>query len=97
MANTTDDNAGMDFRLPVELKQLIEEAAALRGQAPGDFAVSTLMENAQRVIHQHRVTELTNRDRDIFLALLDDENPHPSDAVMTSAESYKDWVRRNEE
>lgn len=93
MSNVSDNNSGIDFRLPAELKHVVEQAAALRGQSLDDFAVSTVVENAQRVILQHQVTELSNRDRDIFLALLDNDSSEPSDALLASAESYKEWSR----
>lgn len=96
MSNVSDNNPGIDFHLPAELKHVVEQAAALRGQSLDDFAVSTVVENAQRVILQHQVTELSNRDRDIFRALLDDDSSEPTEALMASAESYKEWVRRNE-
>lgn len=92
MSNIADNSSGIDFRLPAELKDVVERAAALRGQSLGDFAVSTVVENAHRVIQQHHVTELSDRDRDLFLALLDD-NAEPSGALMASAEIYKEWLR----
>ena len=97
MANASDVSFQIEFRLPVNLKQLVEEAAVLRGQSLGDFALSTVLENAQRVIQQHRVPTLTERDRDIFLGLLDDESLQPSDALIESAELYKQWMHRNEQ
>jgi uncharacterized protein (DUF1778 family) len=96
MSNISDNNAAIDFRLPAEVKHVVEQAAALRGQSLDDFAVSTIVENAQRVILQHQVTELSNRDRDIFLTLLDNDSSEPTEALLASAESYKEWVRRNE-
>jgi uncharacterized protein (DUF1778 family) len=94
MANVTD-NVGIDFHLPAELKQMVEQAAALRGQSVTEFAVATVADSAQRVIQQHQVTELSNRDRDMFLAMLDDENAQPSAALLASTERYKEWLRRN--
>ena len=95
MANLTD-NAGIDFHLPAELKPMVEQAAALRGQSVSEFAVATVADNAQRVIQQSHVTELSNRDRDLFLAMLDDESARPSDALLESAERYKELSRRDE-
>lgn len=88
------DNARIDFIVPAELRQMVEQAAALRGQTVTEFAVATLADSAQRVIQQHQVTDLSNRDRDIFLAMLDDDNSQPSEALMASAQAYKDWVSR---
>lgn len=95
MANLTD-NAGIDFHLPAELKPMVEQAAALRGQSVSEFALATVADNAQRVVQQYHVTELSDRDRDLLLAVLDDESAQPSDALVASAERYKKWARPNE-
>lgn len=95
MANVTND-PGIDFHLPAELKTIVEQAAALRGQSVTEFALATVADNAQRVVQQYHVTELSSRDRDLFLAMLDDENAQPSDALVASAERYKKWARHNE-
>ena len=85
-------DARLNFRLPSELKQTIEEAAAYLGQSVSDFAVSTLVDRAQRVIQEHNVTRLSNRDRDIFLAMLNDEDAEPNQALKAAAEQYKDEI-----
>ncbi|MGH7194238.1 MAG: DUF1778 domain-containing protein [Candidatus Saccharimonadales bacterium] len=95
MANVTD-KARIEFHLPAELKPMVEQAAALRGQSVSEFALATVADNAQRVVQQYHVTNLSNRDRDLFLAMLDDENAQPSDALVASAERYKKWARHNE-
>jgi uncharacterized protein (DUF1778 family) len=47
---------------------------------------------ARDVIGQHDATVLSNRDRDIFLALLDDANPNK--ALSDAAERYKKHLGR---
>ena len=86
-AQTND--ARLNFRLSAELKQTIEEAAARTGQTVSDFAVSTLVETARRVIEQENITRLSKRDRDVFLALLDDDNARPNRALLAAARRYK--------
>ncbi len=83
------NDARLNFRLPADLKQTIEEAAARLGQSVTDFAVSTLAQTAQRVIEQGNVTRLSKRDRDIFLALLDDEGGRPNKALLAAGRRYK--------
>ena len=90
MAN---ESSGID--LPAELMPIVEQAAALRGQSVSEFAVATLADNAERVIQQHQITKLSNRDRDIFLAMLDDEHAEPNAALLASVQSYKDWLTRS--
>ncbi len=82
-------DARLNFRLPTDLKKVIEEAAATLGQSVSDFAVSTLVRQARTVIEQRNVTVLSNRDRDRFIALLDDAEARPNPALLKAAKRYK--------
>jgi uncharacterized protein (DUF1778 family) len=63
-------SVGLSVRLPSELKNVIEQAAASLGLSVNDFAVAALVQAARSALHQQRVTELSERDRDVFVALL---------------------------
>jgi len=82
-------DARLNFRLPADLKEVIEEAAATLGQSVSDFAVSTLVRQARTVIEQRNVTVLGDRDRDRFIALLDDAEARPNPALLKAAKRYK--------
>ena len=82
-------DARLNFRLPADLKEVIEEAAASLGQSVSDFAVSTLVQQARSVIEQQHITTLSNRDRDRFIALLDDAEARPNAALVKAAKRYK--------
>lgn len=82
-------DARLNFRLPADLKDVIEEAAACLGQSVSDFAVSTLVQQARSVVEQRNVTELSDRDRDRFRALLDDAEARPNAALVKAAKRYK--------
>jgi uncharacterized protein (DUF1778 family) len=82
-------DARLNFRLPGKLKQLIEQAAAQSGQTVSEFAVSALVQSAYAVMQQYDRTALTNRDRDVFIAMLDDIDTQPNAALTTAAEKYK--------
>ena len=91
MASDTDKNdARLNFRLPTEIKATIEEAAACLGQSVSDFAVSTLAQTARQVIQDREVTRLSQRDRDRFLALLDDTDIEPNAALIKAVKRYKE-------
>ncbi|HUT94800.1 MAG TPA: DUF1778 domain-containing protein [Thermoguttaceae bacterium] len=90
MASDAKNDARLNFRLPSELKQTIQQAAAHLGQSVNDFAVSTLVETARRVIEQHHVTRLSNRDRDLFISLMDDASAEPNLALVAAAEEYNE-------
>jgi len=81
-------DARLNFRLPSDLKEVIEEAAASLGQSVSDFAVSTLVQQARSVIEQRNVTMLRNRDRDRFIDLLD-ADARPNAALTNAAKRYK--------
>lgn len=78
----------LDFRLSSEAKRVIEQAAALSGQTVKQFAVSTLVQSAEEVLERRRTIHLSNRDRDLFLALLDSDEG-PNEALREAAERFK--------
>jgi len=82
-------DARLNFRLPSDLKEVIEEAAASLGQSVSDFAVSTLVQQARSLIEQRNVTMLSDRDRDRFIALLDDADRRPNAALVRASKRYK--------
>jgi uncharacterized protein (DUF1778 family) len=84
----TRNDARLNFRLSSELKREIEEAADQLGQSVTDFAVSTLVRTARIVAQEQFVTQLSNRDRDRFTALLDDADAQPNDALQAAARTY---------
>ncbi len=89
MSTDARSDARLNFRLPNELKQFIEQAAGHLGQTVSEFAVSTLVRTAHEVIEQHDRTELSHRDRDIFLSMLEDADAEPNEALAAAAEKYK--------
>jgi uncharacterized protein (DUF1778 family) len=78
----------LDIRLNPDTKELIQEAAMLSNQTVTQFVVSTLAENASRVVAEHARAALSDRDRDLFLQLLDDAPP-PNQALRNAAKSYR--------
>lgn len=88
MATREKNNARLDFRLNRQLKELIDQAASLMGQSVSDFAISTLVEKARRIVRENSTTILSDHDRDIFLAMLDSD-ARPSEALKRAAKRYK--------
>jgi uncharacterized protein (DUF1778 family) len=89
MSAPTKNDARLNFRLRADLKTVIEEAAAALGQSVSDFAVSTLVQTARSVLQGESTSELTNRDRDFFIALLDDTHAKPNKSLREAAKRYK--------
>ena len=81
-------DARLDFRLNRQVKEVIEQAAAVSGQSVSDFAVSALYRTAKEVLEREQTTRLFNRDRDLFLAGLDSD-AKPNEALRRAARRYK--------
>ncbi len=68
-------------------KALVEEAASSLGQTVASFMLSTVLERANEVLLS-RVRVLGDRDRDVLLRALDDEEP-PRSLVRAFASRKK--------
>lgn len=90
---TQEALAQINFRLPSEMKKLVERAAIASGQSLQDFAMQTLLRRANEVLEHQQERVLTDRDRDLFLALLDSD-AGPNDALRTAAEDYKSYLNQ---
>jgi uncharacterized protein (DUF1778 family) len=89
---TAKSDARINFRLSNDLKKTIEDAAAEMGQSVSDFAISTLVQTARRILNDQQVTRLSKRDREVFAAMLDNHRSQPSDALVKAAKRYKKQV-----
>ena len=78
----------LDFRLQSEHKALIERAASVHGQTVTQFAIATLVKAAHESIQQVSLTELSIRDRDVFLKMLDSD-AEPNAALKKAAKRYR--------
>lgn len=79
----TTQTARLDLRMDQERKRLIETAASLLGQSVSAFTVSSAIRQASEVVEQFGMLTLTHRDRDAFLAALD--NPTKPNARLKKA------------
>jgi uncharacterized protein (DUF1778 family) len=93
MATTVRNEARLNLRLRSNLKQVIEQAAEELGQSVSDFAVAAIVQAARQVIQQRNATDLSNRDRDRLLALLEDADAKPNKALRRAAQKYKQRVK----
>jgi uncharacterized protein (DUF1778 family) len=89
---TSNSDARINFRLSSDLKKTIEDAAAEMGQSISDFAISTLVQSARKILQEQQVTRLSERDRERFVALLDDQSTKPNEALVKAAKRYKKQV-----
>ena len=89
MTTSIQNDALADLHLPGDLTAIVERAASHLGQTVGEFAAAALVRTAHEVIEQHERTLLSNRDRDIFLALLEDADAEPNEALRAAADQYR--------
>lgn len=87
----TNQAARLNFRLPDEIKKRIENAALVSGVTVTDFAISALAQTAEKVLEEHHTRTLSNRDRDVFLKLLESP-PKPNEALKKAVKEYKKRV-----
>jgi uncharacterized protein (DUF1778 family) len=81
-------DARLNIRIRPDIKDRIEKAASISGKTMTDFAVSALSETADEILDHYHVTELSNRDRDIFLNILDQKSK-PNDLLVRAAKTHK--------
>lgn len=82
------DVARLNFRLPAKIKKRVEDAAVLSGVTVSDFAVAALVSSADAVLRQREERKMSDRDRDLFLALVE-APPKPNKALKKAAQKYK--------
>lgn len=94
MATTVIRNSkseNIHFRVSSNEKEIIEKAVVVSGQSLTDFATSSLLNSAHKILEREYVTTLSNRDRDRLLALLDaDEDPN--EALRQAAEIHNQLI-----
>lgn len=91
MAELESTISRLNFRLPVELKEKIERAAVVSGVAVTDFAITALVSSAEDVLEKHQNRVLSDRDRDIFLAMIENP-PKPNETLEKAVREYKKRV-----
>ena len=89
--NTLNGVARFNFRLPADIKERIEKAAIVSGLTVTDFAINALASTADEVLDKHRNRILSDRDRDIFLDMLENP-PEPNEALLAAVQEYRKRV-----
>lgn len=74
--------------IPIETFNALGELAQQNGKSPTDF-VREMIE--QEVLEQPARHKLSDRDRDLFLALLD-ADAEPNDALRNACETHKQLI-----
>lgn len=77
----------IDLRVTAEQKELLEKAASLNGLSLSSFVLSNSLEAAQEKIACHNELVLSDRDRDLFLSLIENP-PEPCEALKSAMKEY---------
>lgn len=80
-------DARLNIRLRPDIKERIERAANLSGKSLTDFAVNALSETADGVLEHHEAATLSDRDREIFLRVLD-ERAKPNEMLLRTRKTH---------
>ena len=95
MAATTVHRSRVSARIPVQVQETLELAAAMVGATVNQFMVQTALREAERIIEQERVIRFSARDAEAFIQAL--ENPPPPNAKLKAAlQLYQDAKRDDE-
>jgi uncharacterized protein (DUF1778 family) len=88
-------SGSLEFQIPLtaDQRKLVGAAASLAGQPVAVFAASAVLETARREVDGRRGIRLSNRDRDCFLAPLDDP-PQPGPRLTRAAQQHGEHIVR---
>lgn len=78
----------IDVRVRPEQKELLERAASIKGMSLSAYLLSNSLEKAKVEIEKHQKLVLSDRDRDLFIALMS-EPPKPNQALKEAMAKYQ--------
>lgn len=87
--NQNVEESRIDLRLNQEQKKTLEKAAALMGMSVSSYVLSQSLAAANKDLATHETLVLSDRDRDIFLSLLENP-PEPSERLKSAMQKYQD-------
>lgn len=96
MASPSSSTARLTARIPENVREVIEEAAALRGATVNQFLVQAAIEQARRVLDEERLIRLSARDAKAFLRAVA-EPPEPNEAMKRAARRHAELLGRAED
>ncbi len=94
MPTTEQTISRLNFRLPFEVKEKVERAATVAGVTVTDFAINALVNSAEEILNKHQTRTLSDRDRDLFLAMLDN-NQKPNEALKKAVKAHKKLITKD--
>ena len=86
-------SARLEARLSPKHQSVIQQAASLRGQSVTDFVVSASLAEAQRIIAENAVIEISLADQERFAAALLKKKPLTK-ALRKAAAAHSKLIER---
>ena len=88
---TSEKAERLEARLSRAQKELIQHAADLLGSSLTDFVISSIQEEAKKIIREHEIITLTAREsKDFVNSLLNP--PEPNVALKKAAKRYNAFI-----
>jgi uncharacterized protein (DUF1778 family) len=81
-------NSRIDLRVTPEQKQLLEQAAALKGISLSAYTLSHILAIAQQELDNYEKLVLSNQDRDLFLSVIENP-PQLQGKLKTAIKKYR--------
>ncbi len=91
MTDTREDRQKSErvaVRLTPAVKRALERGAEVSGRSLSDFVVDSAYRAAQRAIEDHERLQLSDQNRKVFLAALDDP-PEPNQVLRRAAQRHR--------
>ena len=85
---TLSETVRIDARVPLHIKEMLAQAAALEGRSQTDFLIAAVASAARKVIGEHAIIRLCLEDQQILAAALADETRSPSARLQRTARDH---------
>ena len=95
MTATAVEGGRVSARVPAQVQETLELAAAMVGATVNQFMVQTALREAERIIEQEWVIRLSARDAEMFIQAL--ESPPPPNAKLKAALQHYQDAKRDDE
>ncbi|MFB2935462.1 DUF1778 domain-containing protein [Aerosakkonemataceae cyanobacterium BLCC-F154] len=81
-------------RVSAKVRETLQEAAELSGSTLNQFVVQAALKEAQKILEEQRVIELSNADADRIFELLENP-PKASEKLKAAFEKHAIFFREN--
>lgn len=84
--------ARIEARIPIEIQQMIKQAANLEGRTLTDFMIKALSEAAKQTIEENQMVKLSMADQQRFVEIMRSSN-QPTVAMQEAMKLHEKMVQ----